>query len=101
VALGAGWRLPTSSEWDQINFQEDLSGTIAAFQSNLKLPASGYRYSYDGSVYPPNGDFGYYWTSTASGNSGARVFFFDNVYNAATTPSQRAEGFSCRCVKDE
>ncbi|HET6996702.1 MAG TPA: hypothetical protein VFI06_17030 [Chitinophagaceae bacterium] len=99
AALGTGWRLPTEAEWQNISIQEDLFGTIAAFQSNLKLPSAGYRLSYDGSVYQ-NGDIGYYWTRTAANNSNARVLFFDNVYNAGVTNSERGHGFNCRCIKD-
>jgi uncharacterized protein (TIGR02145 family) len=97
--LGAGWRLPTAAEWQNISFQEDLFGTTAAFQSNLKLPSAGYRASDGGFVYQ-NADIGYYWTSNALDNSFAKVLFFDNVYNAGVTSSYRGEGFSCRCVKD-
>ena len=93
VALGAGWRLPTAAEWQNIAIREDLFGTIAAYQSNLKLPSSGYRGF-------QNGNIGYYWTSTATDNSNAQVFFFDDVYNAGVTVSARGEGFSCRCIKD-
>jgi uncharacterized protein (TIGR02145 family) len=99
AALGTGWRLPTAAEWQTVNLAEDLGGTIAAYGSNLKLPASGYRYSSDGSVYAYNGDFGYYWSSTADANSTAKVFAFDNLYNGAVAATNRAEGFSCRCVK--
>lgn len=99
-ALGAGWRLPTAAEWQNIAVFEDLFGTIGAAQSNLKLPASGYRYAVDGGVIAYNADIGYYWTSTADNNGNAKVFFFDNNYNAGVVPAQRGNGFSCRCVKD-
>lgn len=100
AALGASWRLPTAAEWHNVSISEDLFGTLAAFQSNLKLPASGYRLSYDGGVYAYNGDIGYYWTSAAADNSYAKVFFFDNLYNAGVTNSERGQGFSCRCIKN-
>jgi formylglycine-generating enzyme required for sulfatase activity len=93
AVLGAGWRLPTEAEWQNIALLEDLSGTMAAFQSNLKLTSSGNRGF-------QNGDIGYYWTSNAANNSYARVFFFDNIYNADVTSSERGQGYSCRCVKD-
>jgi hypothetical protein len=93
AVLGAGWRLPTEAEWQNIALLEDLSGTMAAFQSNLKLTSSGNRGF-------QNGDIGYYWTSNAANNSYARVFFFDNIYNADVTFSERGQGYSCRCVKD-
>lgn len=100
AALGAGWRLPTSAEWENLALVEDLFGTISAGFSNLRLPASGYRLSYDGMVFQ-NGDIGYYWTKDAASNSLARVFFFDdNTYEATTRLSYRAEGYTCRCVKE-
>ncbi len=93
AALGAGWRLPTAAEWQNIALLEDLFGTTAAFQSNLKLTSSGDRGF-------QNGDIGYYWTSNAAANSYAKVFFFDNVYSADVLPTERSQGFNCRCVKD-
>jgi hypothetical protein len=93
-ALGAGWRLPTAEEWNTVSISEDLFGTIGAAMSNLKLPASGHR----GWNY--NADIGYYWTSNAADNSNAKVFFFDNNYNAGVVAAQRGEGFSCRCIKE-
>jgi len=100
AALGAGWRLPTAAEWQNISIQEDLFGTLAAFDSNLKLAAAGYRYSLDGGLINWNSDIGYYWTSTATDNSNAKVFFFDVNYNAGVVVSERGHGYSCRCLKD-
>lgn len=99
AVLGAGWRLPTATEWQNIALQEDLFGTMAAFQSNLKLTSAGYRLSNGGFVFT-NGDIGYYWTSNSADNSKAKVFFFDDVYNATITSANRGEGFSCRCIKE-
>jgi uncharacterized protein (TIGR02145 family) len=100
VALGAGWRLPTAAEWNNIAMLEDMFGTMNAYQTNLKLPASGYRLGYDGMVFQ-NGDNGHYWTSTAAGNSLAKVFTYDdNSYDATTISQQRSQGYTCRCVKN-
>ena len=100
TALGAGWRLPTSAEWENVALLEDLFGTISAGWSNLRLPASGYRLSYGGMVFQ-NGDIGIYWTKDAAGSGMARAFTFDdNTYNATTGPAPRAEGYTCRCVKN-
>ena len=93
AALGTGWRLPTAAEWQNVANYEDLFGTMAAHMSNLKLASAGYRtYS--------NADIGYYWTSNASPNGQAQVFFFDNLYTAGIVSTSRAEGSSCRCIKD-
>ena len=94
AALGAGWRLPTAAEWQNVAMAEDLFGTLAAFQSTLMLPSTGHRF------WNYNGDIGYYWTSNAADNGYAKVFFFDELYNAGITVAERAQGFSCRCVKD-
>ena len=94
AALGTGWHLPTAADWQNVKNYEDLDGAMAAFMSNLKLPAAGHR------GWNFNADIGYYWTSKAADNSNARVFFFDNNYNAGVVASQRSEGFSCRCIKD-
>jgi hypothetical protein len=97
--LGAGWRMPTAGEWLTIANLEDLFGTIGAAQSNLKLPASGFRYI-DGGLIAYNSEIGYYWSSTADANGNAKVFFFDNNYNAGLQVAQRGNGFSCRCLKE-
>jgi hypothetical protein len=100
AVLGPGWRLPTAAEWQHVSILEDLFGAMAAWDSNLRLPAAGYRLSYDGFVYR-NGNNGHYWTSTAADNSNARVFVYDDdTYNARIELTQRGEGFPCRCLKN-
>src|SRR5215204_1858030 len=100
VALGAGWRLPTAADWQNVKSYEDLEGTMAAFQTNLKLPAGGFRDSYGGFVFK-NGDNSNYWSSTAGSNSYATVLAIDdNTYSATLRASERGQGYNCRCVKD-
>lgn len=98
AALGAGWRMPTASEWQNVINQEGISDTYTAFQSNLKLPAGGVRFFNNGTVHV-NGDIGYSWTSTADGNK-AKAVFIDNAYGLFISPTERGNGFPCRCVKD-
>jgi uncharacterized protein (TIGR02145 family) len=99
VALGAGWRLPTAADWQQLKNYEDLEGAMAAFTSNLKLPASGFREGYGGFVYR-NGE-SFYWSATAAGNSYATgLFISDNTYAATLQATDRGQGLACRCVKD-
>ena len=99
VALGAGWRIPTAADWQNLKNYEDLEGSMTAFMSNLKLPAGGFRDAYGGFVF--KGGETYYWSATASGNSYATgLFISDNTYTATLQASDRGQGFSCRCVKD-
>jgi uncharacterized protein (TIGR02145 family) len=100
AALGAGWRMPTAAEWQNLGMHEDLEGAMAAFMTNLKLPATGYRLSWGGMVFR-NGDNGNYWSSTAANNNTAKVLAYDdNTYSATVAPSERGQGYSCRCIKD-
>ena len=100
AALGAGWRLPTAADWQNVKSFEDLDGTMAAFMSNLKLPAGGFRDSYGGFVFK-NGDNSNYWTSNAGNNSYATVLNIDdNTYFVTLRASERGQGYNCRCVKD-
>jgi len=100
AALGAGWRSPTAGDWQNLkNHNEDLEGAMAAFMSNLKLPASGFRDGYGGFVFR-NGE-SFYWSATAAGNSYATgLFISDNTYTATLQATERGQGYSCRCVKD-
>lgn len=100
AVLGTGWRLPTAADWQNVKNHEDLEGTMAAFQTNLKLPAGGFRDSYGGFVFK-NGDNSNYWSSTAGSNGYATVLAIDdNTYSATLRASERGQGYNCRCVKD-
>ena len=96
VALGPGWRLPTAADWANLKTYEDLEGAMTAFNSNLKLPISGYR---DYNINFGNGE-SYYWSSSASGIYGTVLFISDNTFAATLGPTFRGYGIPCRCLKD-
>jgi hypothetical protein len=97
AALGAGWRTPSLADWQGVSFTEDITSTISAYMSNLKLPAAGLRYG-NGGFYPSG--TGNYWSSTAASNGNAGSFAFDDNYVPFFDPAGRGNGLSCRCVKD-
>ncbi len=99
VALGAGWHMPSASEWNNVVNAEYISDAVSAFQSNLRLTESGYRNSPNG-AWTPNFVGGYYWSSTAGNTNTANNLFFDNAYNLFVTQTGRGYGFNCRCVKN-
>ncbi|HZI52573.1 MAG TPA: hypothetical protein VFD56_02670 [Chitinophagaceae bacterium] len=93
AALGAGWRLPTAADWQNLKNYEDLEGALAAYMSNLKLPAAGFRFFNNGESF--------YWSATAASNSYAiALFISDNTYAATLGATERQQSYSCRCVKD-
>ena len=97
VALGPGWRLPTAADWQNLKNYDDLDGALAAFMSNLKLPAGGFR-DQGGYVYGAGESF--YWTASPSGTYGTGLFISDNTYLASLEAMFRGQGNNCRCVKD-
>ena len=97
-ALGAGWRLPSAADWQNLKNYDDLDGALAAYMSNLKLPSGGFRMGDGGFVF--SGGESYYWTSTASGSYATGLFISDNTYLATLQASFRGDGYNCRCIKD-
>jgi hypothetical protein len=97
TALGPGWRMPTLADWQGVSFAEDITSTLSAYMSNLKLPAAGLRYG-DGGFYPSGS--GNYWSSTAAGNGNAGSFAFDDNYIPFFEAAGRGNGLLCQCVKD-
>lgn len=76
-----------------MNFAGDFSRSSAIW-----YPASGFRYYDDGVLYNV-GYYGYYWSVTPYGNYSYRLYFnYDGNVNP-TSSSNRADGFSVRCVQ--
>ena len=94
----AGYRLPTSAEWDAERNSWSSNNASGAFGSPLKLPLAGHRYFSSGSLFVV-GSFGHYWSGAVSG-SGARVLHFGSS-GADVLSFNRAGGRSVRCLKDE
>jgi len=93
----AGFRLPTSAEFDEeiaTWISKDANGALV---SPLKLPMAGYRANSNGEV-TDSGFNGDYWTSTAEG-SYARGLYFD-AKSASTDIGGRSVGVSVRCIKN-
>ncbi|HYF29495.1 MAG TPA: hypothetical protein VD993_00100 [Chitinophagaceae bacterium] len=99
AALGAGWRVPTITDWQNVVNTEFITSAADAFQSNLKLPAAGYKHAFNGSVFGFVG--GNYFSSTAGNNGTAHYFSYDtDNYQVFFSAVPRGYGMSCRCVKD-
>jgi len=95
--LGAGWHMPTSTEWQSAVTAESMTNPATAFSSYLKLPANGNRTSTGG--YDFTGTRGYYWSSETS-NTGGKYLYIGTV--SAPNPSSgafRGQGSAVRCLK--
>ncbi len=96
----SGYRVPTDAELNGERATFPTQNLAGAYNSPLKLPASGYRNLADGAVTNVGGSHGYYWSSTVSSSgANARYLLFHsgdvNMYD-----NSRAHGFSVRCIKN-
>ena len=93
--LGTGWRLPTLTEWKNV----DLSWTSLsqAYASLLKIHAAGRLY-YSSGTLGLRGSDGAYWTSTQSANTYGNRLYLTTTTSAMGT-SVKAFGYSIRCIK--
>ncbi len=92
-----GYRLPSDAEWDAEQDTWPSLNIDGAFASPLKLSTAGYRVNSDGNILF-TGTFGIYWSSTVSG-----IFARDASFSptgAFVSMSNRAFGYSVRCIKD-
>jgi uncharacterized protein (TIGR02145 family) len=94
----SGYRLPTEAEWEAERTSWSSINAAGAFASPLKLPLAGSRSHSNGSLSSV-GRYGFYWSSTVVGSTGASYLVFYSR-GAWPTSDRRAYGFSVRCLKD-
>jgi hypothetical protein len=95
--IGTQWRLPTYSEWYNVDNAGGWTNWNGPWGSALKLHAAGYLENLTG--YPNlRGTTGYYWSGTQNGmETGWRLVFFSGGSHMNT--GNKAFGFSVRCLK--
>ena len=98
IELGNGWRIPTFTEWNNV---DSIGGWINydnVWNSGLKLHAAGFLHPSDGSLNL-RGVFGYYSSSTQfDATSNWFVFLSAGASIVASYP--KSLGFSIRCLKE-
>ena len=67
--------------------------------STIWYPASGYRYSYDGSLSSV-GNCGSYWSASPSGSNAYYLYFYHNGHVDPSYNYGRASGLSVRCLQE-
>lgn len=98
LELGATWRLPTYTEWYNVDINCGWNNWNGPWGSGLKLHAAGYLNYSNGSL-TGRGSEGYYWSSKQiSTNYGWDLGFassFCTMYDDG-----KAYGVSVRCLRD-
>jgi hypothetical protein len=92
----SGYRLPTFAELNAERLSWSSNNSAGAFASPLKLPVAGSRNFSIGSGN--GGTYGSYWSSSVNGADAGSLNF--NSSSAIVRGSNRANGFSVRCLKD-
>jgi hypothetical protein len=97
LELGSGWRLPTSTEWTNVDAGGIWYDWNIPWNSALKMHAAGEIYM-DGAFWD-RGSAGYYWSSSQSSNSvGWSLLFFS--WDCTMDPCPKANGLTIRCLHD-
>jgi hypothetical protein len=96
---GAGYADGTADFTSTANAVNKILGYfINITMGNVTLPASGYR---TGGSMAAVGEVGYYWTSSAKGNSGGHYTDFKSNLVQVSYNTSRTYGFPVRCVVND
>jgi uncharacterized protein (TIGR02145 family) len=92
------YRIPTETELDDERSSWSIgeNNAAGAFNSPLKLPLAGRRYS-GGGALSDVGSTGGYWSSTTNGTDAVHLYFGNFTY---MNNNKRAYALSVRCIKD-
>jgi hypothetical protein len=98
LELGTQWRLPTYTEWYNVDNIGGWTNWNGPWGSGLKLHAAGYLYNSNGFL-DGRGSNGIYWSSTQNASTnGWDLNFLSSGSNMNT--NGKALGFSARCLRD-
>jgi hypothetical protein len=98
IELGTGWRLPTKTEWSNVDGTGGWTDWNGPWNSGLKLHAAGNLYFSNG-VLGNRGSYGYYWSSTQVSTVYGWRLYFSSGYSMMND-SYKAYGLSARCLRD-
>ena len=113
AAKSVGKRLPTWQEWEALcdlgsTWDDELKGRWfggnhdSDHKGSLFLPAAGLRYS-NSDELASTSSYGYYWSSSPyyGGSNYAGYLYFYSGSVGPLNDSNRAYGFSVRCVQNK
>ncbi|MCX6287190.1 MAG: hypothetical protein NTY96_08745 [Bacteroidetes bacterium] len=98
LELGGSWRLPTYTEWANVDASGGWTDWNGPYNSGLKLHATGYLDSGTGMLIG-RGIYGHNWSSTQAVATTAFNLTFNSTQSYAESMSGKANGFGVRCIK--
>lgn len=98
IELGSPWRIPTLTEWTNVDNAYNWTTWSGPFSSALKIHAAGNLGTSNGAL-SGRGSAGYYWSSAQNSNTTASAltsYSADCSMNSYSKPV----GFTVRCIKE-
>ncbi len=99
IELGSGWRIPTSTEWTNVDASGNWTNWNGPWNSLLKMHAAGRLNVSDGSLVE-RGSSGYYWSSTQGEATSGWGLYFGSGYCYMSNYVSKADGCTARCIRD-
>jgi hypothetical protein len=103
IELGDEWRLPTVTEWSNVDAAGNWASWNDAWSSGLKLHAAGYLWWQSSPPLNARGTQGFYWSSNQSFQSDLyKLGWFMNINSGGSNTDggwYKSHGFSVRCVQ--
>ena len=98
IEFGSGWRIPTYTEWNNVDASGGWTDWNGPWNSGLKMHAAGYINDNNGSLYD-RGSYGSYWSS-AQGDAGSGWHLgFTSSSSNMISYYYKASGFTLRCLQ--
>ena len=98
IELGPGWRIPTSTEWTNVDATGNWTDWNGPWNSGLKIHAAGGLSNIDGSLVSRGPDGRYWSNGQASGTNGSDLAISST--QCGPNDGMKAYGFSIRCIRD-
>ena len=99
LEIGNGWRIPTQSEWVNVNDAGGWINWVEPWESPLKLHSGGFLEHTDGSLQM-RGEGGAFWSNLQGSNYTAWHERFNDTL-CGYAGHYKTRGYSIRCVKGE
>ncbi len=98
LELGSSWRIPTTTEWTNVDATGNWTNPNGPWNSDLKMHGAVLLTESDGSL-AGRGTNGLYWSSTASNTTMGWGLYFWTSY-CFIYDYNKSYGFSIRCVRE-
>lgn len=107
LELGSGWRLPTSTEWSNLDFNGNWTYAVDPWNSALKLHMAGYLIASGNPVnvyLNSRGAQGHYWSSSQNDSYTGNNLYFEGLEwffgECTVSNNMKTYGYPIRCLKE-